>query len=306
MNKTVYIIVLNYNNYKDTIECIKSLEALNYPNYKIVIIDNKSTDDSNVILKEKYSSKYKYIENSSNLGYGAGNNVGINYALNNNADYICILNNDTIVKADFLIKLVNYMECNLKCGIVGPVLLEHSNPKKVQSSGAVINLLQGDMSCINYNKDIGELEEEIIKCDYVGGACIVIRRQVIEEIGLIPEEYFLFYEETEWCYKAKKFGYDIICFTPAQIFHKGSVTINTINELSEYLLNRNKILFEKRNASFIILILFYIYLIMKTLFNIITKKQGGKIIKYYFHGIFNLIDDKYPFIYIPSKKKSKK
>ncbi|OOM75831.1 N-acetylglucosaminyl-diphospho-decaprenol L-rhamnosyltransferase [Clostridium puniceum] len=298
MEKLVYIIVLNYNNFEDTVECIDSLEEIKYDNYKIVIIDNKSTDSSNQILREKYSKKYVYIENDKNLGYAGGNNKGVKYALVNNAQYICILNNDTVVKENFLKKLVNCMELNLNCGIVGPVILEYYNPKIVQSSGAVIKLIKGDMSPINSHKNIEELNEEIIKCDYIGGACILIRREVIEKIGLIPEDYFLFYEETDWCYKAKQYGYDIVCFTPAQIFHKGSSTIDVINELGEYLMNRNKIVFIKKNASLPQLIFFFIYLIAKTLYDILIKNKNSKIIKYYFHGVFNIIDKRYPFIYI--------
>src|SRR3989339_346256 len=120
MNKPlVYILILNWNGKEDTLECLSSLKKIDYPNYKTIVIDNGSTDDSVKIINKKYP-KIKIIENKKNLGYAEGNNVGIRYALKNKADYVLILNNDTIVDKKFLTELVKVGESNEKVGIVGP------------------------------------------------------------------------------------------------------------------------------------------------------------------------------------------
>lgn len=294
----VYIIVLNYNNYRDTIECIKSLEEIDYLNYKIVIVDNNSNNESHKVLEEKYSKKHVYIQTGKNLGYAGGNNVGINYALKCKTDYVCILNNDTIVSPQFLKRLVEYAESNIDVGIVGPAILEYNNEKVVQSTGAIIDISRGNVNQLNHMVKLLDLPHKEIECDYVGGACMLVRRNVIEDVGLIPENYFLFYEETEWCYRAKIKGYRIMCYLESEILHKGSVSINAISGLSEYFMNRNKIVFINRNATFKQKVHFYPWFAMKTLWSIIKDIKNVKLIKYYYHGLFNRIDKKYSFVYI--------
>lgn len=296
-NPLVYLIVLNFNGHKDTIECVNSLKNISYKNYKIIIVDNNSTDDSEEILKEKFS-EYIFIQTGKNLGYAGGNNYGINYALKHNADYICILNNDTIVSENYLSELVSYMENNINCGMIGPAILESNSEDIIQSTGGVVNLLKGDVLPINNGKALNQVDS-IINCDYVGGACILVRCEVIKKIGLIPEAYFLFFEETEWCYHAKNIGYSIICLTKSHVFHKGSISINTVLGLSEYLMERNRIVFVKRNADILTKFGFYIFLTVKIFCKCAFKNiKYIRYMKYYFHGIFNIVDKKYPFIYL--------
>ena len=298
MNKLVYIIVLNYNNADDTIECIKSLEKIEYDNYKIVIVDNKSTDDSIEKLKKAFDNKYYFIKSDKNIGYAAGNNLGVQYALENDAEYVCILNNDTIADKKFLKILIDYMENNHSCGLAGPAIMEYDNENIIQSTGWIINLKKGDVSTINNGINIKDAKDKVLECEYIGGACILARSELIRNIGTLPESYFLFYEETEWCYKAKKHGYKVMCILESKIFHKGSISINAISGLSEYLMNRNRIVFEKRNANLYELVYFYIYLILQTIYQIIILKQKPSKIKHYMDGIINKVDKRYSFIYL--------
>ncbi|ADK13612.1 glycosyltransferase family 2 protein [Clostridium ljungdahlii] len=293
----VYIIILNYNGYKDTIECVNSLKKINYKNYKIVIVDNNSTDESEKILKEKFNQCI-IIQTGKNLGYAGGNNVGIRYAVKNNSDYICILNNDVIVEKCFLEELVKYLYSNHNTAMVGPMICEYSNKRVIQSTGAIVNLYKGSVPSLNSGKMEDVVNQKVIKCDYIGGACILVRKEILDEIGLIPENYFLFFEETEWCLKAKKMGYDIVCYCNAKVNHKGSASINKVSGLSEYFMHRNRVVFEKRNANLIQLICFYVYLFLQTIYKIVLKKQSLNILKYYIDGLLNRVDERYSFVHI--------
>lgn len=298
----VYVIILNYNGYKDTIECVNSLKKIVYKNYKIVIVDNNSTDDSEKVLKES-CKECLIIQTGRNLGYAGGNNIGINYSIENESDYICILNNDVVVEQNFLNELVKHFENNDNTAMVGPMICEYSNKQIIQSTGARVNLYKGDVSPLNNGKTEEQIKQKIIKCDYVGGACILVRRDVLEDIGLIPENYFLFFEETEWCFRAREKRYDVICCCDAKVKHKGSSSMNKVSGLSEYFMHRNRIIFEKRNANLIQLICFYVYVTFETIYRIVVKKRSTKLVNYYFDGLLNKVNKKYEFAYISKNDK---
>lgn len=295
----VFILVLNYNGYKDTIECVDSLLNISYENFKIIIIDNKSSDDSLLELKkQKWGEMVEILELDKNYGYAAGNNKGIEYALINGAEYICVLNNDVIVEKDFLSNLVNKYKKNNNIAVIGPAICEYNDSEIIQSTGAFINLKKGQVPPINNGIKIEEIGEKDISCDYIGGACMLFNKNIIEKFGFIPENYFLFFEETEWCYKIKKSGMNIICSTDSIIYHKGSISINKIGGLSKYFMERNLIVFVKRNATFWQKNYFFVYLILRSIKRLIFKKEDISTIKNYLDGLFNKINKKYNFVYI--------
>jgi len=294
----VYIIILNYNGYKDTIECIHSLKDIDYKNYKIVVVDNNSVDNSIEKIKNTFN-EIVVLNTGINLGYAGGNNYGIKYALENKANYICVINNDVIVDRNFLKPLVDYMENNKNVGIVGPAVCEYYDKNIVQSTGAKINLAKGNVPLINYGKKYSNItKSKVIECDYISGACLLFRKDLVNEIGYIPESYFLFYEETEWCLKVKRRGYKVVCLPNSKIYHKGSASVKNISGLSEYLGFRNRVVFVKRNANIIQKIYFYNYLFLQFLYWSIFKRKKIYIFNYYLHGFFNKIDKKYSFCYI--------
>jgi len=218
MLSKVFIIIVNWNGRLDTLECIESIKNNDYLNYEVVIIDNGS--------KEKFQvtdSKIKVIYNKKNLGFSGGNNVGIKYALKNKADYVLFLNNDTIVSNNFLSKMVEIAEKDNKIGIIGPKIY-FPNSKKIWFAGGKINWLYNKGTMIGYDEiDNGQYDKpKIQETDYITGCCALIKKEVLEKIGLMPEEYFLYYEDTDWSLKAQKQGYKCV-FTPeAIIWHKGS------------------------------------------------------------------------------------
>ena len=293
------IVILNYKNYTDTIQCVESFQKL-YPaseTYEIVIVDNDSKNESVDNLKSKLEN-VTLIESTENRGYAAGNNIGLAYAKDKNFDYICILNNDTIILEDFLTPCINKLKEDDSIGIVGPVLLEYDKDDCVQSTGGDIFISKGIVTLKNHHKKRHEIDE-VVDCDYVGGACMVFRTSLLELIGFIPENYFLFFEETEWCYSTKVHGLRNICLKNAAIKHKGSVSIKAIGGLQNYLMNRNRVIFVKRNIhSNLRYFIFLIYLFSRESFRLVfhIEKDSSRL-THFVDGVLDRFDVvRFPFL----------
>lgn len=241
-NPKVFIIILHYGNPKNTEECLKSLENLEYDNFDTIVIDN----------------------NKDNRGFAGGNNIGIKQAMEKGADYILLLNNDTVVEKDFLKKLVETGKKDEKIGILGPVIYEYpstsSGQDKIHFAGGKINWLYtkgmhiSEMAKLSFG---GEKLSSAISVDYITGACLLIKREVIEKIGLMPEEYFLYCEDVEWCLKARRTGYKCAVVPAAKIWHKVSSSAQAESFSYIYYHTRNGLLLAKRNAPIFIKILAY-------------------------------------------------
>lgn len=292
------IVILNYNGYQDTIECVKSLSVVDYPCI-IVVVDNCSAGEDYEQLKNNLPSTVILLKTDRNIGYAAGNNVGLKYAVDHGCDYLCILNNDTFIEEDFLTPCINEIERDCEIGFIGPTLVDYYTGL-VQSTGGDIFIAKGKVNRKNSGMILNEVPH-YINCDYVGGACIVLKKKLLDEIGYIPESYFLFYEETEWCCRAKKEGYHNICLGYTKIRHKGSASIKKINGLNEYLINRNRIAFIRRNCnSKLWAFLIYLSLIIKSVFQIPRIHENAiKRIRSFYDGWNKKIDlNTYPFIVI--------
>jgi GT2 family glycosyltransferase len=288
----VYIVILNYNSYDDTAECIDSLKNIDYPNYSIVIVDNNSTDESQQKLRENFKDIYM-IFSESNRGYANGNNLGIVYALNSGADYICVLNNDVVVEKDFLCEIIEEFEKDSLIGIAGACICDYYEKDKIQSFGANINLFTGLAQPSFKGDNYKKLNVESKEVDYLGGACFVIKKDVFSKIGKIPENYFLFFEETEFCLRAKKNGFKLVCLKKSRVYHKGSATISKFAGLSYYFLNRNRVVFMRRNANLLQMLIFLLYVNCEAVGRVIIRREPISIFKYYLEGLFadvNIID----------------
>ena len=311
----VCIVILNYNNCEDTIECVQSLRsAINSEKYKIVIVDNASTNDSvsklNNILSPieiiVSSAKHLYICSSHpNIGGGEFIEIlftGIKYAEQAGYEYICILNNDTIIDVDFIETCKNELKNSAQVAFVSPALVEYKDNNLIQSTGGDIFINKGIVTLKNHGARRIELPPKI-ESDYIGGACIMFRTSILKNIGYIPENYFLFFEETEWCYKAQKMGYKNICLTDSYIYHKGSVSIKSVSGLQEYLMARNRVVFVRRNIdSRIKYYCFLIYLFLQQGYHFLLRKNNAKNkIRYYLDGVFNRVDPSYPFIIVENE-----
>lgn len=287
----VYIILVNYNGYEDTIECVKSLEKVTYRSYKIIIVDNDSNDDSIDNFNRKLDDCI-IISSKENLGFAGGNNLGIKYALSNNADYILLLNNDTIVESEFLNNLVKLVEDDQSIGIVGGKIYYYDNPTIIWYAGGKLNSYTGKTKHIGINEmDRGQYDS-IYETDYVTGCMMLVSRQAIEKAGLMDENYFLYYEETDWNIRIKNNGFKIMYTPYARIYHKISASTKKINDVVGYYYDRNGNYFIHKNFKLINKIFMYCYirtrLFLKLSIAIIKKKgKKKKIIKYTFYSIKN-------------------
>lgn len=238
MSNNIKIILVNYKNYIDTIDCLISILKNNYLYYQIFVIDNHSENESifefkkwsnensidAVFLNEnslkneaKIENKIVFIESNSNLGFSGGNNIGIRYLLRfNDFNYVWILNSDTIIEYDTLTSMYDFAKNN-KCHITGSVLKYDTN--LIQAYGGCINKFTGKSSHIINKFDLAH------KLDYIVGASMLISKDTIEILGLLPEEYFLYYEEVDYCFNARKKGLNICVAENSVVYHKegGSV-----------------------------------------------------------------------------------
>jgi hypothetical protein len=209
------IIVLNWNGKSDTLRCIDSLARLEYPNFSILVVDNASEDDSVEEIEKRYPG-IEIVENNNNLGYSGGNNVGIAVALDEKADYAILLNNDTIVDPQSISVLVSAMEKDDKIGVAGPKVLWIDQKSRTQSAGLKIRWMTGKTLLIK-SDDWDNEDSESYDVDGVSGCAIMIRTDIIHKIGNLNETYFAYWEEIEFCTRAKRAGYRVVCVPNAKI-----------------------------------------------------------------------------------------
>jgi GT2 family glycosyltransferase len=256
----VIIIILNWNGKNDTIECLESLKSVTYPDYEILLIDNCSSDGSVGILHEKYPA-LEVIVNKENLGYAEGNNVGIRRAIEKNADYVLLLNNDTVVDPELLNELISAAEQDPKIGFAGPKVYYYDyNGRRdiINFAGGKINLSRGRTYHIGWKKtDVGQYEE-INEVDYIDGSCILVKKEVIDEIGLLDATFFTYWEEADWCVRGHDAGYKLIYVPKAKIWHK--ISASSTAKTYTYYFTKNQFLFMKKHvtkARYTIFLLYY-------------------------------------------------
>jgi len=238
----VYIVIINYNNYQDTIECLESLKKINYMDFKILIIDNNSNNNSVSILEESYK-EYKIIKLEENLGFARGNNVGIKEAISNSAQFVLLLNNDTIVDPNFLNKMIEsfYRNSKSNIGIVGAKIYSFYDKQLSEAAGNIDFFKFITINDANKKSDKCDLEKQT---SFISGCCMLINKEVFAKVGLLPDEYFMYYEDTDFCVKVLEAGFKILYNPEAIIFHK--ISSSSGGKQSPFSIkwnNRNRIIF---------------------------------------------------------------
>ncbi len=259
----VAIIILNWNGWADTLECLGSLNRLDYDNFEIILIDNGSKESLNFArdIENQFSNlKIELILSEENLGFAGGNNQGIKIALERGTDYVLLLNNDTTVEPDFLKKLIEAGEKNKSYGIFGPVIYYSDEAEKIWFAGGQFNWLKTRGSHI-VTKPSGELK----KVDYITGCCLLVKKEVIERIGLLSEDYFLYYEDGDWCLRAQKAGYSCGSVSLAKIYHKQSRSTQEFSYPYIYYHSRNGLIFSYRHGLRLLTYLASVWIFFKQL-----------------------------------------
>jgi GT2 family glycosyltransferase len=352
MNPHVSIIILNWNGWKDTLECLESVYQTNYYPFSVIIVDNHSTDDSldkireycsgkddifedlnSKIIKNKvnkpinilelkendlknYSSNLDnsdnlkdnmdlsneiglapenliLIKNSANHGFAGGNNRGIEFARDIiKSDYILLLNNDTIVDKDFLQPMVDMAQEHENIGFIGPkTYFYHSYPEKVIqiTGGGNISLKKARTFQRGYKKEEKNQYNDPVQLDYIGGSCVLVKRETLEKVGLLDERFFMYWEDTDWSYRGTLQGYKSFYQPLSIIWHKHGASSKPCFEL--YYLSRNRVFFVRKNSTKKeyqrFLLYFFTMVFWPDIWYYLIHLKSGKKFKCYIKGLWN-------------------
>jgi len=258
----VSIIIINYNGKENTLACLKSLKKLQATSYKLqaIVVDNGSSDGSVAAVKEEFP-QVEIVELKQNAGFTGGNNVGIKLAMNRGADYILLLNNDTIASADFLSRLLAAAEKDSQVGITVPKIYFaagyefHKDRYRKSERDKVIWYAGGKIDWGNMygshrgvdQVDTGQFNAPQ-ETDFATGCCMVVKAEVFEKIGFLDDRLFLYLEDLDFSLRAKQAGYKVVYVPQAHLWHKNAGSSGAGSGLHDYYLTRNRLLIGWRYA----------------------------------------------------------
>ena len=249
------IVTVNYNGQKDTCALIESIPF--NENMEVIVVDNASKQDEASFIQKQHP-QVKVIRSEKNLGFAGGNNLGINAA---KGKYLFLINNDTIFK-DFNIEpLIKRFESSPNIGIVCPKIRFTWGSKPIQYTGYTpLSIIAVRNQAIGYSEEDHGQYDTAHPTPYAHGAAMLIKREAIEKVGLMPEDYFLYYEELDWSMMFTRAGYEIWYDPACTIYHKESQSTGQNSPLRTYYITRNRLLLVKRNWHGIYKYLAYCYL----------------------------------------------
>ena len=276
MAPKVAIILLNWNGYADTTECLLSLKRIDYPNYEIIVVDNGSMDSSG----DRIKSEFPYVtllKNRENLGFAGGCNTGIRFALDRGFPYIYLLNNDTVVDTKVLSTLVDAAEEDPRAGILSSKIYYFNDKNVIWYAGATFDPLRG---CC-YNRGIGQADRDEFsimgETDRACGCSMLVKSEVFAKVGLFDERFFCSFEEEDLCLRAKKAGFRIMYVPSSLLWHKVSMATGGANSpMNTYYSSRNIPLAYSKDGH---IIMVHIWNLLKTaknavLFIVSPKKRA--------------------------------
>ena len=242
----VSIITVNYNQAEVTCQLLASLKNTTYSNIEIWVVDNASKESPKAIINERFPN-VNVIESKQNLGFAGGNNLAITQA---KGKYLMFLNNDTEVSPNFLEPLVDTMQKNQKVGICASKLHFFHSPNTIQYAGSTaLHTFKIQSYAIGYGEQDNGQYDAITKTNLAHGAAMMVSAEAIKSVGLMPEEYFLYYEEIDWCEKIKQAGYDIYFVPSSLVLHKESISVGKQSAIQVYYKTRNRILLARKWRS---------------------------------------------------------
>lgn len=281
----IAIVVLHYRNLSDTLECLDSLQKLDYASYEILLIDNGSKDLGLDVAVKKYSSLY-LIRNQDNLGFAQGCNVGIQSALERGAEAVLLLNNDTVVSCNLLSVFSQAAITHPEAGVFGAKILFYDDPTVIWHAGGDVH--PRTIRCYHHGcleSDLEKKWDEVRQVNYACGCALFVKKEAIEKVGLMAPQFFLIWEEIDWCWRIRNAGFSCLYIPQARVWHKISRSFEEGNRgpLWQYYFFRNRLLFFKRNYSPVSRLRFYLSYfpkelgqIMWSIFNPKTSKETKK------------------------------
>lgn len=291
----IAVIILHHRNLSDTLECLASLTCQDYSNFEIILIDNGSQDaslveavrnspnlsfeffssksaDAKQIKHETQVPRVVFIKNDSNLGFAEGNNVGIRYAIERGVSAVLLLNNDTTSSSNLLSTFVKASQAYPDAAVFGAKIYYYDDPTVIWHAGGNVNPLT--LRCYHEGCPTSDLEkkwDEARDINYACGCAFFIKMDAIKKVGLLAPDFFLMWEEIDWCWRIRKAGYRCLYIPEAKLWHKISQSFEGGNrgELWQYYYFRNRLLFLKRNLSRSRRFRFYSILFLKELLQIL-------------------------------------
>ena len=263
----ISVIILNYNGAENVKKLVSQLNNLGMSELQIVVLDNASTDSSYRILNDyRQAEDYVLIQTGRNGGYAFGNNIGLRYAEKSGSKYALIMNGDITLHDNFIVQLEYYLDAHDNCAICSPVLESTAGDRNY---GKVIHLGK-----LRYQEKIFPENPELpFEVEAIVGACFLVRLAAMKKVGYIPEEYFLNFEETEWCLRFRQAGYSIVCLPYTYVSHSVHGSINAVSGIQDYFLKRNLILFNRRMTSRLRFALFFIKSLLHALLHAIKHHE---------------------------------
>jgi GT2 family glycosyltransferase len=248
---SVWVVVLNWNGLADTLVCLASLRRLRYTGTRVLVVDNGSTDGSvAAIRRDPANGGVEIVEAKSNLGYAGGNNLGIRHALDRGADFVLVLNNDTIVDPMLLGELLAAADRQPEVGCFGPWIYYMHDRERLWFTRSDWDPAKSAFTAPGKGCLASELSNAPAATDYVCGAALFFRAAVVLQIGLLDERFFLVYEDNDWCFRARRAGFGCVSVASARVWHKVGTSFGTeASPLRTYFSTRNKILWAEKNAS---------------------------------------------------------
>ncbi len=265
MDFKLFIIIVNWNLKSDTIACIQSLKQAGADLEKIIVVDNGSVDGSVADLRKQFHDALQIIEVKANLGFAAGANLGIRKAMQQGAEWLLLINNDTWVATDFITELSTAIQSRPDISVFGPAIYYANNTDKIWYLGE--RLIPGTMLTINHfrGKPLPANLSVVLPVDFLSGCCMIVSRKAFEDIGLLDANLFMYGEEVDWCWRARRAGHHCAAIPSAVMWHKISASSNCIPSNTLYLRIRNQIWEYRRYGN----IIQHVLLIAFTLFRIL-------------------------------------
>jgi GT2 family glycosyltransferase len=244
----LYCVTVNWNLKEDTLACIQSLLDSGALAKQVIVVDNGSTDGSVEALRERFKAGVRIIQNPRNLGYARASNIGIRRALEEGAEWILLINNDTLVASNFLREFENAVENYGEFDIVGPLILYQDKPERIWFLGD--RLISGTL--VTYSLYRGQVEQppypQVFSVDFVTGCAMLVNRKVFDKVGFLDTGLFMYGEDVDFCWRARSAGFRLAAVPRARMWHKVSTSANREQSTLRYLRIRNQNRFYRLNS----------------------------------------------------------
>jgi len=272
----IWAIIVNWNLCQDTMDCIDSLLKADPPSPRVLVIDNASADGSVESIRAKFS-EVEIMANYRNAGFVAACNQGIEYAMKLGADYVLLINNDTVVDRRFLFELIRMAEAHPSVGIVGPLILFADRPNRVWSLGDSIQpFWPVPRPVVRRGASVFSVMSHALAVDYVTGCAMLIKRTVVERIGGFDLSFKMYYEDADFCRRSRMAGFQIMAVPSSRVFHKVSASGQRVPEQTAYYQTRNRLRFYRRYRHGPSPLLTLAYLLADNTRLILTDVIGGR------------------------------